>query len=230
MSEPVAPDGRGGVRAGWWVAVGSLVVVLVAVAVVLLGRGDGAPAGSSPTEPGASGTPTVAGAQAAKPPEGEQGAGTDDDDAADGPAEDAAAGSADDAAPTTTVGIDAVAQLADSVTARVSSWEAVDGEAVQPGEKAGPALRVTVEVANGTAAPLDLRAAVVNLSYGPERTPATALSQPGGSPLPHAVEPGATADGAFVFAVPADARGDVHLELDVRAVGPVVVFAGSAQP
>ena len=229
MSEPVAPDGRGGVRAGWWVAVGSLVVVLVAVAVVLLGRGDGAPAGSSPTEPGASGTPTVAGAQAAKPPEGEQGAGTDDDDAADGPAEDAAAGSADDAAPTT-VGIDAVAQLADSVTARVSSWEAVDGEAVQPGEKAGPALRVTVEVANGTAAPLDLRAAVVNLSYGPERTPATALSQPGGSPLPHAVEPGATADGAFVFAVPADARGDVHLELDVRAVGPVVVFAGSAQP
>jgi len=229
MSEPVAPDGRGGVRAGWWVAVGSLVVVLVAVAVVLLGRGDGAPAGSSPTESGAPGTPTVAGAQAVKPPEGEQGAGTDDDDAADGAAEDAAAGSADDAAPTT-VGIDAVAQLADSVTARVSSWEAVDGEAVQPGEKAGPALRVTVEVANGTAAPLDLRAAVVNLSYGPERTPATALSQPGGSPLPHAVEPGATADGAFVFAVPADARGDVHLELDVRAVGPVVVFAGSAQP
>ncbi|MBF0688973.1 MAG: hypothetical protein IR158_14555 [Cellulomonas sp.] len=230
MSEGVSAAGPVLSRARWWVvAVVALVVVAVGLTLALAGSRGAGREGGAVAAPTPSATPTRAVAGATALADDPSGAGSVDDTApsADPPAEGAPADGA--AVPTVTVPIDAVAELAEAVTARLSAVDAVDGEAVQPGEVGGPALRVKVELVNGSAAPLDLRGAVVNLYHGPQQTPATTLTEPGGSPLPHGLEAGATATGAFVFAVPADARDDLRVELDVRAVGPVVLFAGDAQ-
>ncbi|MBO3088923.1 hypothetical protein [Cellulomonas dongxiuzhuiae] len=229
MSEGVSAAGRVPSRARWWaIAVVALVVVVVLVVALAGSRGAGREGGAlAAATPSATSTEAVAGATARA--DDPSGAGSVDGTAP--PADPPAAGAPADGGhvPTVTVPIDAVAELAEAVTARLSAVDAVDGEAVQPGEVGGPALRVEIELVNGSTAPLDLRGAVVNLYHGPQQTPATALTEPGGSPLPHGLEAGATATGAFVFAVPADARDDVRVELDVRAVGPVVLFAGAAQ-
>ena len=57
------------------------------------------------------------------------------------------------------------------VTAKVAKIEKVTGESVLPGEVAGPGLRLTVVVHNGTDEALDLRGAVLNLYLGKDRTP-----------------------------------------------------------
>src|SRR3712207_8712402 len=55
---------------------------------------------------------------------------------------------------------------------------------------AGPALRVTVRVENGTAEPVALGGVAVNLAYGPDRTPASPLDEPSRRPFATMVEPG----------------------------------------
>jgi len=125
------------------------------------------------------------------------------------------------------VGIDDSAELASDVSAQIARIESVEAVATQPGEIAGPAIRVTVEVANGTDTQQDLRAAVVNASYGDDDIPADPMTSPGGSPLPASVEPGASAKGVYLFAIPKDERDKVAIVLDLRLGGKVVVFEGA---
>src|SRR5699024_7965089 len=61
--------------------------------------------------------------------------------------------------------VDAAA-AAPGLSARLVEVEDVDGTAEGPGEVAGEALRVTVELTNGTGRVVDLRGAVVNLYTG----------------------------------------------------------------
>lgn len=130
--------------------------------------------------------------------------------------------------PTTTVAVDAPAAPAAAVEARVTTIEAITGEAVQAGEIGGPALRVTLTISNGSDEDLDLSSAVVNLYYGQAATPATTLAQPGGSPFAGTLRPGRSTSGVYLFTVPLDSRSDVHIELDAQLGGPVVVFSGAA--
>lgn len=139
----------------------------------------------------------------------------------------AAPSPAPSAAPTGTVPIDSSADVVTGVTMHVSSIEAVQGEAVQPGEVGGPALRVTIDVVNTTGASVSLANAVVNAYYGASWTPAVTLAKPGGSPFPADVAAGATASGTFLFSVPEAARSLVRIEVDAQLGGPVVVFEGS---
>ncbi len=78
---------------------------------------------------------------------------------------------------------DQTVQAPDGVTVRLAQVEHVEGEAVAAGETSGPAVRLTVEVTNGTDAPLDLSYAVVNAYTGEDRAPAGRLVQPGGQPF-----------------------------------------------
>ena len=55
------------------------------------------------------------------------------------------------------VAIGEVGAFGDGVTTRVTNVEAVEAEAFMPGEMSGPALAVTIEISNGTAAPVELR-------------------------------------------------------------------------
>ena len=125
------------------------------------------------------------------------------------------------------VPIDAAAAPEPQVEVQLAKIEAVEGEANIPGEVGGPSLRITVVVRNATAAELDLTSAVVNLYFGPERSPAIELLEPGRRDLPQSVAPGGEVTGAFVFLVPVEARDDVVVEFDLSTDSTVLLFAGS---
>ena len=110
----------------------------------------------------------------------------------------------------------------------ISELEAVEGVARGPGEIAGPSLRFAVSVRNDTAATVSLTSTVVNFFFGAAQSPATELAAPGGVPFPDAVAAGQSAQGVFVFTVPADARDEVQIAVDYSAGVPIVLFEGAA--
>ncbi|HSR24780.1 MAG TPA: hypothetical protein VLW53_14590 [Candidatus Eisenbacteria bacterium] len=114
------------------------------------------------------------------------------------------------------------------VGVRLVGIEAVHGVAHGPGQIAGPALRLTLRISNDSAAPVPLTGLVVNVSYGPQHLPASILSGPGAAPFGASVKPGESESGTYVFAVPADGRGQVSVEVSYSAQEPTVVFRGSA--
>jgi len=124
------------------------------------------------------------------------------------------------------VPIDEPATITPGVTASIDTIEAVQGEAKGPGEVAGPAIRFRVSIANSTSKAIDLGATVVTVDYGADRTPALELFEPGASPLPNSVEPGATATAVYIFTIPVDQRGLVHITVDYTVGVPPLEFTG----
>ncbi|SEL20628.1 hypothetical protein SAMN04515665_109138 [Blastococcus sp. DSM 46786] len=215
----------------WWsrrrsaVAAGAVTLMAALLLAVALwaGAGAGAPANS----PAAVATATSTGAQ-------ETGSDT-------GPADDAPAPSAPadgQAAPTgdpaelppslAAVGLDATARIGDGMTGALLSLQAVEATATGPGNVAGPALRVTVRLVNGTAAPAPLDGAVVTMAYGAEQTPASPIDDPSAAPFAGVLEPGGAAEGVYVFGVPEDTRETVTVSVGYRPGAPYLVFSGAA--
>lgn len=116
----------------------------------------------------------------------------------------------------------------DGVSAKLTKLESVDGEAVGAGDIAGPAIRVTVELSNGTSADFDTALTVVNAYYGADRTPANALVKPGGRSLSGTIASGASQDAVYIFSIPEDERGDVTITVDYAPGQPAIVFQGDA--
>ena len=128
---------------------------------------------------------------------------------------------------TTTVPLDKKAKSGKDVTVRVLKFEDVKGKAQGPGEIAGPALRVTVEVINGSTERLPMDLALVNLYYGKDKTPASGLSGPGAKPLIKPVAAGTSASGRYVFGVPKSEQDQLTVEFSYTTDAPTVVFSGS---
>jgi hypothetical protein len=126
------------------------------------------------------------------------------------------------------VAFDEEAAGADGVTARVVSLDAVRGTAEGAGNIAGPALRVTVRLVNGTAAPIDLGLVSVTMTSGVDATPASPLDDPTRAPFGGTLEPGGTAEGVYFFTVPERERDLVTLTVGYRAGTPFLVFTGAA--
>lgn len=230
MSSPSeqAATGRHGWFPGWrspatWVVI--LLVVLLVVLAVRWSVGDGgtaAPASMPTASPGASQRPEPSGSPvtSAEPSASPSVAPTEEPQAG-------ATGSPDVLRPTAApVAIDEPAEPEPQVEVRLTSIEAVEGEANIPGEVGGPSLRVTVTIDNATSAALDLTSAVVNLYYGADRLPAIDLLEPGKVDFPGNVRAGETASGTFVFLVPVDERDDVTVEFDLSSDSTVLLFAG----
>jgi hypothetical protein len=133
-----------------------------------------------------------------------------------------------DGRPEATVPLEQPVELRSGLTARISQVEAVEAVANLPGEIGGPALRVTVELRNDTASPVDLASAVVNAYVGPDAVPATSALEPGSQPFPAVVQPGEVATTRAVFTIPEADRGDVRFELDLSLEDVIVLFAGNA--
>ena len=125
------------------------------------------------------------------------------------------------------VPIDEPGTIQPGVTASIGTIEAVQGEAKGPGEVAGPAIRFTVSISNKTSAAIDLGSTVVTVDYGADRTPALELFSPGASPLPGSVGAGDTATAVYIFTVPADQRGLVHITVDYTVGVPPLEFTGA---
>ncbi|MGY1783771.1 hypothetical protein [Geodermatophilus sp. SYSU D00698] len=199
---------------------GAVLVALVALVLVLTGGGgdDGtataATPGASTTAAPAAPTTTAPGETVAPPPA---------TPTPTGPTEDV-----DEPPPSSPeVPLDAPAAVGNGIVATIGAIEAIDGTAVGPGNIAGPALRVTVRIENGTAEAVSLDGVAVNLSYGPERTPASPLDDPSQVPFVGSVEPGSTGEGVYVFSVPADVRDSVTVEVGYQAGAPLLLFTGA---
>lgn len=125
------------------------------------------------------------------------------------------------------VPIESPAPVVEGLTASITGIEAVDGVARGPGEVSGPSIRFTVTIANTTGSAVDLTGTVVTVDYGSDRTPAGQLYEPGAVPLPTSVPAGGSASGVFVFAIPPESRGLVHITVDYAVDVAPLVFAGA---
>lgn len=119
-----------------------------------------------------------------------------------------------------------VVQGEDGMRVALTQIESVAGEAVQPGEVAGPAVRVTVTLSNETGRAFNTSTVVVNAYSGKDRNPAGTLVRPGGAPFYGRLAPGESTYGVFLFTIPEGARRDVTITVDYGAKIPVVVFRG----
>ncbi len=126
------------------------------------------------------------------------------------------------------VGLTEEAAVGNGVTATVEDLEAVLGSAQGPGQVAGPAVRVTVRIVNGTGAPLSLDAVAVDVTYGPGATPASPLDDPSAAPFTGTAGPGESATGIYVFTVPEDRRDALTVAVGYQAGAPYLVFTGPA--
>jgi hypothetical protein len=136
-------------------------------------------------------------------------------------------------APETTlspVPLDGTASFGTGVTARLTAVESVAGEASGPGEVAGPAVRVTVELHNGTNEALALNEMIVDVFAGTELAPGEPLSGPGVQWFDGTLEPGGDATGVYVFGVPADRRDQVRVRVSYDPLAPTVLFEGPGTP
>lgn len=211
MVEASDGSGRGSRRRLWlWVAIAAAVVIAVIVyAVVASGSGD-----RDDPEPTGSPSPSAT----ASTPAGE------DPSAPPTPDPSATPGTMPELTP---VAPDESVDNGAGLVAEITAMKSVDGEAVQAGEIAGPAVQFTLSLTNDTGEAVDLGLIAVNAYIGEGRTPAGGLVRPGGEPFVGTLDDGASAQGVYVFSIPESQRGDVTLTLDYRAGQPAFVFRGA---
>ncbi len=223
-------------RARLGLLVAALVVVIAVVLTVVLTRtgretGGGGPVGPATSVTGPpTGAPSASGSQSAAPSAEPSSTPTTEIPSPSLPP--ATATGAPSVVPTrstisSTAPLSEKGDLGNGVAVRVSKIESVDGEAQGPGEVAGPALRVSIEVENTSGEDVAMDLALTNLYYGKDRTPASTLSGPGVSPLPGTVASGDRASGQFVFGVPVRGRNPLVVEFSLQADRPTILFEGN---
>jgi len=201
-----------------------LAIAGAAVAVVLVALGVWL-ASSDPDEPGSSAAATSSSEAPASPGEQPSVAPTNPPTPEpSGPTGDATEGPGT-VAP---VGLTDTAEVGDGVSGRLVSVEAIQGDGDGPGNIDGPALRVTVELVNGTSKPVSFDAVAAELYTGQDLTPASPLDDPSAAPFSGTVAPGDSATGVYVFTVPEDRRSDVTVQVGYQAGAPYLVFRGAA--
>ncbi|MGC5172280.1 DUF4352 domain-containing protein [Micromonospora sp. DT81.3] len=133
-----------------------------------------------------------------------------------------------DPGPTQDAELGESADLDDGVSITVSEVEPLEVEANTPGEIAGPAVALTINVDNASDETIDLSTAMVSVtgsggSYGQATT-----SEPF-SPFMGSVEPGAAASGVYVFRLPAQERDALQVSVEYVAGAPIALFVGSVE-
>ncbi|WP_156036242.1 hypothetical protein [Blastococcus sp. URHD0036] len=191
---------------------GALLVVLVALVWLLSTRGDdgGDAAAASSTAAPTAGAPDVTIAPLPPTP------------TPTGPTEDVD----EPPASLSEVSLDAPAAVGNGIVATITAIDAIDGTAVGPGNIAGPALRLTVRIENGTSEPVSLDGVAVNLYRGSDRTPASPLDDPSRVPFTGMVAPGESGEGVYVFTVPTQDRDLITVEVGYQAGAPLLLFTG----
>lgn len=217
---------KGKRRARVWWSAGVVVAVAVGIAFAVTSGRDGDQPGGTGASPGGQGvtaTPTPGETETGEPTDEPSAEETGDGEGTGEAPPDWQPGAVEDP-----IGLEEEGMLAEDVTARLTRIEAVEGVAVGPGQIAGPSLRVTLEVRNQTAEPISLTAALVQLYYGEDATPADSLSGPGVSEFSGTLDPGETATGVYVFRTPEDQRDVVQVTFGYEPGGDKVAFEGSA--
>lgn len=209
-----------------WVvlAVAAAVIIVAGIVWAAIATGSGAPAAPTPS---ASSEPTGSAATApatASAPTRSASAAPSGPPASTPPSTGTTSGSpiAPEAEP---VAPDEVAEQ-EEVEVELVRVEQVEGEAIAPGEIAGPAIRLTIEVRNGSSEPIDAGLIAVNAYFGEERSPGNPLMQPGGSPFGGSVAAGDTARGVYLFESGTADLADTLVGVDVLPGEPTFTFRG----
>ncbi|MDQ1662758.1 MAG: hypothetical protein QOJ68_2738 [Blastococcus sp.] len=121
------------------------------------------------------------------------------------------------------------APVGDGVVISLARIESIQGAGTGPGNIDGPAIRVTVRVLNGTSRAISLGGVAVNMYYGANRMPASPLDDPSRRSFDGQLTAGRSADGVYVFTVPAGARNHVTVEVGYQAGAPRVLFTGAVR-
>lgn len=221
MTTPTSDDREDNRRQRVWLVVGGAVVLVALFAVWLIaGRGDGQPVAvgtqsaattAGPTAQPTAGSESSKGSKATPKPSG------------------TATTSGSTLKEMSPVGLDSEADRPDGVVIALRKIESIAGEAKLPGEIAGPALRLTITIQNGTNNEVSLDSVVVNGYRGAKRTPLEMLTSPGGSPFTGSLKPGEQAEAIYIFAVDAANRSDVTFTVDATPGQPAAVFRGDAR-
>jgi hypothetical protein len=120
------------------------------------------------------------------------------------------------------------AEWADGVSARVTEARQQVTAGQGPGALAGqPQTVFTLELTNGSEAPLDVNAVVVQATYAAGASQAAPLYDRDTVDFGGTLEPDATATAVYSFAIPADQLGDVTLSVDVDGHRFPAVFRGA---
>lgn len=124
------------------------------------------------------------------------------------------------------VKLDKPSKTGTGLTAKLTMIKAIDAKAQLPGEIAGPALALTVEVTNTGAKTADLSAVVVTVLDSDEAPGGEMTSDPA-KPLKGKLGAGKTARGVYVFTVDKSKRNPVTVTVSISDA-PVLVFNGKA--
>jgi hypothetical protein len=115
------------------------------------------------------------------------------------------------------------ATITPGVRVTVRKFQTLKVTAAVPGETSGPAVAFVVEVRNGSTTPVNLDGIAVTASYG-AATPATPISSAPNNPLTGRLVAGSTAQGSYVFRVPAKDAGSVKIQVSADSATSVAVF------
>jgi hypothetical protein len=197
----------------------AVLVLLVAAGVVLAVVLGGGQDRGAPATPAAPSTPSV--------PSGGPGAEPAGPSQPSEPAPEPQAVAGGDAPPPAlpAVALDEDAAAGDGVTAAVRSVETIQGEGHGPGQVDGPAVRVTVELRNGTAGALSLDGVSIAVTTGADALPASPIDDPAVRPFTGELAAGESATAVYVFTV--QGGGPVTVEVGHRAGAPLLVFTGT---
>jgi len=120
---------------------------------------------------------------------------------------------------------DAPGDFGNGVTSRIAAITSITATGAQAGEVSGPAVRVDIELTNGTSADISLGAITVNAYYGASKTPASPIaSSSGRGGFRGKLVAGKTATARFVFSVSREQQKSLVVTVSKDAGGPVIVF------
>ena len=119
---------------------------------------------------------------------------------------------------------DKAADFGDGVTARLTELTFITVTGTRAGEVSGPAIRVALELVNGTGETISLGAVTVNAYFGLEIQPAPPFdSDTEREPFAGTLATGETARGTYVFGIP-EGQEDVVVTVSKSPDSPLVVF------
>ena len=124
------------------------------------------------------------------------------------------------------VRLDTPSATGTGLAAKLLEVRAVDAKAQLPGEVAGPALALTLEVRNEGRKAADLSAVVVNVTDS-AAAPGTEMSAEPAQPFRGSVGAGKSVRAVYVFTVPKDKRDPITVTVSIGEA-PVLVFTGDA--
>lgn len=206
MVDKTSESARGPRRKTWvWIVVIAVVVIAVIVYFAVTSAGNG--------KPGAGPSPSASASSQGGGPTGQP-----------TPDPSATPGTMPELPP---VAPDEPSDNGEGLVAEITAMKSVEGEAVQAGEIAGPAVQFSLRLTNDTDEPIDLGFIAVNAYIGEAMTPAGGLVKPGGAPFEGTLKAGDSAEGVYVYNIPESQRADVTLTVDYRAGQPSFVFRGT---